>query len=330
MTVPVCSERYSLDQGKTSAMAVAQKLSNYHGLDLISLATEYLQSDPKTALHHLKKIEESVPVLLTQLKEYEKAREEQRDKLLEEEIKVTKQIGAKENELDRFRARIIEIKARKVNYECKLENAKRDLSYAQDKKKKAEKGKDAAIGGAIGGGVAAAVLGIIFPPSLAVTVPAVAASVSVAIVEAENEISRSNANISEAKRNIREENNRISEANVTISRVNAEISDLSSLRDDLHKRRGEMLRNIAFLQKAATFLGELTIAVKGGENRTKVLHTIVKEVNKHEKYEILKSNGCIVAANSFAAAWKEVEEQVSAGEHMSILSIDRNDSHLQQ
>ena len=292
----------------------------HHGLDLVSLATEYLNSDPDVAQHHLERLKGCVPVLITQLKEYEKARVEQRDHLLEKEKNLKKQIGHKEQEMDRLRLQITEWETRKSMYDVQLENASRALSQAQDKRRRVEDSKSTAVGTAVGMGVGAIFLGVIFPPSLVFTVPTVAASATIAIVEAEKEIDRSNAKVLEAKCNIRIEKTRIVAANDTISSIKREILDLSTRRNDLHKELKEMWDNIVFLQKAATFLGKLAVTVKGGENLSTLLHTIVKEANKHQEYKILRSSGCTIVAKSFAAAWKEVEKEVSAGENMSFIN----------
>ena len=45
------------------------------------------------------------------------------------------------------------------------------------------------------------------------------------------------------------------------------------------------------------------------------------EANKHEEYEILRDDGCTVIVNSFAAAWKEVEKQLSTKQTIGFLSI---------
>ena len=303
-------------------MAVAQKLSGYRDLDLVSRATECLKSNPQTAQRHLETIKECVPMLIAQLKEYEKARSKQRDQLLEEEKSVLRQIGAKEQEMNSLRTEIRSIEGSRARYEALLEDARSDLRRAEDKKRSAESKKDAAIGGAIGGGVGAVILGVLFPPSLAITVPAVATSVTIAITEADKEIDRSRSKISDAESSIRDENSKISAANSKIAKLNADISSLASRRNVLHEKVTKMRKTIVFLQKATTFLGELSVAVKGGGNETEVLHAIVDEANKQEEYEILRDDGCTVIVDSFAAAWKEVEKQLSTGETIGFLSIE--------
>ena len=299
-------------------MAVAQKLSGYRDLDLVSRATEYLKSNPQTAQRHLERIKECVPVLIAQLKEYEKARSKQRDELLEEEKNVLQQIGAKEQEMNCLWTEIRSTEGRRARYEALLEDARSDLRRAEDKKRNVESKKDAAIGR--GGGVGAVILGVLFPPSLAVTVPA-ATSFAIAITEADKAIDRSRSNIFAAESSIREENSKISSANSNIAQLNGDIMSLSSRRNLLHEKVTKMRKTTVFLQKATTFLGQLAAAVKGGGNETEVLHTIVDEANKHEEYEISRDDGCTVIVNSFAAAWKEVEKQLSTKQTIGFLSI---------
>ena len=70
-----------------------------------------------------------------------------------------------------------------------------DLSRAESEKRRAEKETDNAVAGTVAGGVGAVVLGILFPPSLAVTVPAVAAGGTISISNANNEIDRCRSRI---------------------------------------------------------------------------------------------------------------------------------------
>ena len=112
-------------------------------------------------------IRKGVPILLEKLKQQEQQLEDERDEIEREEASLMRMIGNKEREMNKLRS---DKKAIKARYEAALDDAGRDLRSAQSKKSKAESDKSAATAGAVGGGVGAAFLGILFPPSLLVTV----------------------------------------------------------------------------------------------------------------------------------------------------------------
>ena len=74
-------------------------LTGTNGLDIVSQTKLYLSSDPQSAERYLETIKESIPLLLTKLKEYEKERESERNALIEEEKHLMRQKGDKEREL---------------------------------------------------------------------------------------------------------------------------------------------------------------------------------------------------------------------------------------
>ena len=300
------------------------------GLDLISRVSACIKSDPREAQRYLNEIREHVPILLEKLKQQEIESIEGRDELEREEASLMRKIGEKEREKENLRSEIREIERNKARYEAGLDDAKSDLASAKSKKSKAESDKGAAIGGAVGGGVGAVVLGILFPPSLAVTVPAVATSVTIAIKEAEKAIDRAKERISDAQSDISRENRRISAANEKINNIQREISTLIEGRDDLHNQVGKMRKKVVFLQQAVTFFGKLQVSVRSGGSETQLLHDIVDMANKEEEYEVLGSDGCISVVHSFGAAWKKVEEQVMKGTKSGFMGIECSTrAHLQ-
>ena len=292
------------------------------GFDLISRATACVKSDPQTAQHHLDAIRKSVPILLEKLKQQEQQLKDERDEIEREEASLMRQIGNKEREMNKLRSDIKAIETNKARYEAAVDDAGRDLRSAQSKKRKAESDKSAATAGAVGG----AVLGVLFPLSLLVTVPTVVN----AIKEADGEISRANDRISDARSDIRRENQRISEANQEIYEIEEEISTMSDRRDDLHDEVGKKRKTVVFFQKAVTFFGKLQVAVKSGGSEAQMLYEIVDIANKEEQYEILGSDGYITVVNSFGAAWKKIEEQVLKGKKAGFMSISyRGRAYLQ-
>ena len=296
-------------------------LTGTNGLDIVSQTKLYLNSDPQSAERYLETIKDSIPLLLTKLKEYEKERESERNALIEEEKHLMRQKGDKERELSDLRDKIRSYEAERARYNALLEDARSDLSRANDQKRSAMEDTDAAIGGTVGGGIGAALLGILFPPSLILTVPAVATAGTISIKSADEEVGRCNDKISSAEKNIANENRRISETNRRISSIEGDVYALKIKANTLHGEIGEKREAIVFFQKATTFMGKLIVAVNGGKNDTDLLHTILSEANKEEEYEILRDDGCKVIVNSFADAWKEVERKVTAGEKFGFLSI---------
>ena len=300
------------------------------GFDLISRATACVKSDPQTAQHHLDAIKKGVPILLEKLKLQEQQLEDERDEIEREEASLMRMIGNKEREMNKLRSDKKAIETNKARYEAALDDAGRDLRSAQSKKRKAESDKSSATAGAVGGGVGAAFLGILFPPSLLVTVPTVVTASVNAIKEADKEISRANDRTSDARSDIRRENRRISEANQEIYDIEEQISTMSDRRDDLHDEVGKKRKTIVFLQRAVTFFGKLQVAVKSGGSETQMLYEIVDIANKEEQYEIMGSDGYITVVDSFGAAWKKIEEQVLKGKKAGFMSISyRGRAHLQ-
>ena len=100
------------------------------------------------------------------------------------------EIGAKEDAEQSLQREIQGLQASKARNEALLQNQRRCLSKAESEKCEAEKRKDGAVTGTIAGGVAAVVFGAIFPPSLAVTVPAVAAAGTISISDANKAVDR--------------------------------------------------------------------------------------------------------------------------------------------
>ena len=296
---------------------------NTGGLDLISRASACIKSDPREAQRYLNEIREHVPILLEKLKQQEKQNEEEKYEL-KKEASLMRKIGEKEREKENLRSEIREIERNKARYEAALDDARSDLASAKSKKSKAESDKGAAIGGAVGGGIGAVALGILFPPSLALTLPAVATSVTIAIKEAEKAVDGANDRISDAQSDISRENRRISAANEKINNIQREISTLIKGKDELHNQVGKMIKIVVFLQQAVTFFGKLRISVRSGGSETQLLHDIVDMTNKEEEYKILGSDGCTTIVHSFGAAWKKVEEQILKGKKSGFVGLEHS------
>ena len=150
-------------------------------LDLVARASQCLQSNPHTAQSGLDVIRKSIPSVLLELNKLQNDRERKRDELEREQTSLGRQINAKEDSKNKLKRDINAMEKRKARNEALLNDARRELRNAESDKRDAEKKKSDAVAGTIGGSVGAVVLGILFPPSLAATIPAVVTAASVQI-----------------------------------------------------------------------------------------------------------------------------------------------------
>ena len=300
-------------------------VSTRSGFDLVTKANQCLQSDPRAAQGHLAVIKKSVPTLLQELKKREVERENKQADLKREEASLERQINSKEDEKKNLKKQIDTIEEKKARNEALLNDARRELSAAESKKREAERDKDAAVAGTVGGSVGAVVLGILFPPTLIATVPAVVTAGTVTITNADKDIDRSKGKISEAEYDIGQQKRQIQAANDSILDIERDISDLSSRQQCLYAERGQLRNTIVFLQQAITYFGQLQVAVEGGQQRTDLLHSMVDLANKKQQYKILDSRGGTKVANSFAEAWESVEKKFMDGDEAGYLRVDFED-----
>lgn len=282
-------------------------------LDLVISATQCIRSNPKAAESHLAVIKQTVPPLLDQLRKRERELETMRDELQREESILEREINAKQDLKEQQRRTLKELEDQKARKESLLEDAQNDLRRAEKSKEEAERKKNGAIGGTVGGGVAAAVFGVLFPPSLIVTVPAVAAAGAISITEAVEKVDGCKGKISRIESEIQDQRSQISKANSTIDDIQREISTLTSKQQLLYDQRGQLRNEIVFLQKAVTYFADLHVAVKGGREKTDLLHRIVAKVNERQQYQIIDSKGGTIVLGSFKEAWARVEDKIISG-----------------
>ncbi len=301
-------------------MAVVQNFGN-QCLSRAGKALDSLSSNPEEAKKHLQAIKETAPFLLEKLKERRAELDAKGDELDAADTELKRKMGMKEEEKRKLAAKIQSLEYSKSRNEASLVDAQRDLSRAQDEKRAAESKKDDAIVGTVAGGVGAAILGVVFPPSLFVTVPAVATAGTISITDACNKIDRCEGRISDIRRSIESESSQISDANSKINGLEYEIRSLSTKQQELHDQVGEIRDTRVFIQKAVTYFSEMHTAVRGGEQKTDVLHKIVKTANKKEQYRIMTSRGGHLMVNSFAQAWEHVENKICSGDEAGYLRI---------
>ena len=206
-------------------------------LDVVLQTKIYLSSDPRSAEQYLQKMRENIPMLLTKLKEYEK---EHGNSLLEE---LMRQKCVKERELSILRDRIESYEAERAKYNALLEDARSDL------KRSARSDMPVAIGSTVADGIGAVFLGILFPPSLIVTVPAAAVAGTISIKSADDKIDRCNDRIRSAEKGIANENRRIAETNQRISSIEGDMYALRRKEKALHSEIGEKRKSIVSFKR---------------------------------------------------------------------------------
>ena len=305
-------------------MSIAIK-SGSQCLDLVNQVSVCYKSDPQVAQNHLEVIKNSSPLLLEELKSREKEREKKRDDLKHEESSLQYRINSKEAEKSKLRSQIRDIEARRARNEAQLKDRENDLRRAEENKSKASSKKDGAVAGTVVGGVGAVVLGIFFPPSLAVTVPAVAAAGTISIKEACEAVDNCRGRIRDVEQLIANDKRQIDSANSEINAVQQDIASLQSRLKSLYSDRGQLRMTISFLHQAVTYFSELQVAVEGGQQRTELLHKLMQHVNKKQQYKILDSKGMVIVANNFVEAWRRVEDSVMNGKEAGFVNIEFDD-----
>ena len=288
---------------------------------LVAETSSSLETNPQLAQKHLKALQEKVPQVNLALKKNRNELETQQNDLENQFGSISREIDSllrSQTELERNKDRL---NVERSGYQSSLSSAEGDLDRAKSAKRRAEKEKDNAIAGTVAGGVGAAVLGILFPPSLIVTAPAVAVGGTSAISDANKEIDRCSGNISSIRRQINEVEQQISEVNSRISTIQQQVSEQKQKQQILHNKRGEVQNKSAFMLQAINYFDELQVAVQAGGGRINLLQKIVTKANQEERYTILTSNGTRVMADSFAKAWEEVEDKVVSGDNAGFMGI---------
>ena len=283
-------------------------------------------SHPREAEQHLVAIKKSTPFLLEQIKKQQAELTKKRDKLDSEDKSLKRKIGTKEEAKNAVSANIRRLNQSKCRNEALLEDERRTLYEAERKKREAESKKDDAVVGTVAGGVAAGILGVIFPPSLIVTVPAVATAGAISITDAVKAIDRCKERISDIERSIDREKQEIINANCTIDNLQKEISELNAAQTALYEELGQIRETFVFLQNAVTYFSEIHDAVTtAGKQKTDLLHKIIEKACKKKQYRILNSRGGQIVFNSFVDAWEYVEKMMLSGNEAGYLGISAAD-----
>ena len=288
----------------------------------ITQVSNYLKTcrDSHAAHRHLAVIRHDTPLILDVLKKREFLLEAKRDDLRRVEDGLHRTIGIKEETKARMKRTQDALLAKRTRDRAALESAQLELRTMHVRKVTNQVTRNVAIGSTVSTGVATVVLGIIFPPTLIVTIPvtAVMGTTAVAAGVAVELYKERISNIEEVLVALEVQ---IRIAAFRIQNIENTISDLNRKLNTLYKERGELRDTIVFIQKSVSYFAELQVVVKGGHLQTNRLHEMVARANKEEQYAILNSRGGTTIVNSFAKAWKLVEDKFLSGSEAGYLRI---------
>lgn len=274
---------------------------------LVVQVSECLQINPQEAQQLLERLLYILPRTINSLENNVRELEEKQRRLEDEGEAIRRDSDSLQQAQNSLKSNIDFLNTSKYNLQSSLDTANRDLSRAESDKCRAEKEKDDKVAGTVAGGVGAVVLGIFFPPSLALTVPAVAAGGAQAIRSANREIDRCRNEISSINRSISEKEQQIREANSKIATNKSSIEELELRKQQLHVELGKVKNRSVFMLRAKKYFKQLLVAVEAGQNQTDLVHKFVQMANQEEQYIIHNNEGMRIVARSFAAAWEEVE-----------------------
>ena len=270
---------------------------------LVAQASNFLQTNPQEAQQSLVKLKNTIPSIIDSLERTKRKLEEKQRELESEGESIHRDIGSLQQAQNSLKHTVNSLNVSKAGLLSSLDSANNDLSRAESDRRRAESKKDDAVIGTVAGGVGAVVLGIFFPPSLAVTVPAVAASGTISIVSANEKVDRCRDRISSIRGSIAEKEQQISAANSDIATNQSRIAEHDRRKQQLHVELGKVKNSSVFMLKADSYFGHLKVTVEGGQNPTGLLHRFVDKANQEEQYTILNSKGVKIVARSFATAW---------------------------
>ena len=292
-------------------MAVSVIGDEHRMFPLVAQASHFLQTNLQEAQQSLVKLKNTIPTIIDSLEKIKRKLEEKQRELENEGESIQRNIGSLHQAQNSLKRTVNSLNVSKADLQSSLDSANSDLSRAESDKRRAESKKDDAVAGTVAGGVGAVVLGIFFPPSLAVTVPAVAAGGTISIVSANEAVVRCRSRISSIRGSIAETVRQISVANSEIAANQSHIAEHDRRQQQLHVELGKAKNSSVFMQKAESYFGELKVTVEGGQNPTNLLHRFVDKANQEEQYTILNSKGVKIVARSFATAWEEVDKVMS-------------------
>jgi DNA repair exonuclease SbcCD ATPase subunit len=306
-------------------MHVASKATGL--LDLVSTAVEDIDSgnhlDAERKLATIK--EDSLSIILQGENRRQRLSEIETTKKREEEDLQYK-ISRLESSIQESRKNLVRLEARKSCMQDEFGQENRNLLSAQKELDDEHKRKKSREAGATAGVVATAVMGIVSPPTLFVTVPAVM-GLGALVVNAEEKVANAQRKVRDKKSSISSLKDDISLQKRTIQEHEQKISKLKADHQEVMEQRGDLRSTIVFIQQAINFFNFLISSTEAGSQRANLLHKIVSKLHEKQEFTIHSSRVRVqTIAWSFRDAWNQVEQLVDDGE--AFLSIRFSDEYM--
>ena len=300
-----------------------------HGTNILELVTQVTDdlnrgtSVARITDQQLVAIRNGSNTVIKQCQEMERRLASIEKENMNEEERLQRQIGAIERSVYEKRAKVRNLELMRSREEAVLQAHERDLTRARNQLDEARKRKKEAVSDTVIAGVTTAILGVIFLPSLLVSIP-VTAAFAEDIKTAENEIDRIYGNIGRIRSDISSTEREIRSRNDGIRQHEVDISRLRSSCCELEKKRGYLRKNISFVLQAKAYFTELMNATQVGDQRTEILQTIVAKFHARRNFSFgTRDGGVRIVANSFYEAWQSFEDQVLSGkEYLSLRFSD--------
>ena len=195
--------------------------------------------------------------------------------------------------------------------EAELRRAEESLDHAKRELRRAKEKEKAAMTTSVVTGV---VVGLFtFGVGGAAVGGALGAGVAALINELEGKVKRAQSNIQCKRADIDRANGEIRSTSSTLSNIEREITNNRSLIasnkkriSNIHDKITSVVNSIAFQKEAADFWKMFTEATERATERTERLRRIVDKAAKKKNFKILRSDGTITIAKTFVEAWEEV------------------------
>ena len=287
---------------------------------IVAQVSDHFRTNPQEAQIRLAKVEKTVPEIDAVWNETTKLQGETVQRELENEVETTKgHLDSLQKELNKLCSSVSELYEIKAEFEKKLSFAKIDKQKEEHKKREAEKDKDVAVLGTLAVSAGAAVIGVLFPPSLFLTVPAVAAGTAL-ISDASSKIDSCKKNIADLEHAIAQKEEEIQTANNDIINIQITIGDLETKQLQLDDKLKKMKNSHIFMQRAVNYFKELRGILQEERDPSSMLHSFVGKTTRPEQY-VLISEGIEILAGSFAEAWENLEDKIMSSDCESFKKI---------
>ena len=276
------------------------------------------QKDADEAVNHLSRLQDSGRSL-------QDFAEENKQKLFIKEKQLNSELATLESqkysyestvsrlteEKNRAEGRLYTQRRLLTDAENELHRAKESLDRARSELRRAKEKEKAAMTTSVVTGV---VVGLFtFGVGGAAVGGAMGAGIAALVNELEGKVKRAERNIQYKQADVDSANDDIRSTSSTLSNIQSEISNyrsrISSNKQqisNIHNRITSVVNSIAFQKEAADFWKMFTEAAERATERTERLQQIVDKAAKKKNFKILRSDGTITIAKTFVEAWEEV------------------------